>query len=159
MSELALNTAEQPTRQAIEAKDRSAPLKVTGKLRVAIDAMVWLGARRHEAAEQAGLTDHSVRSALNKPHVKQYYLSQLEVLRTSERARNIHTLAEVRDQKTNQMARVNAVNSLERLATVDGPGAAARQPAGLMIVINSSAAHAPQAPNQVQVIDNTEDDR
>jgi hypothetical protein len=37
------------------------------------------------------------------------------VLRTSERARNIHTLCEVRDQTDNQMARVNAVKALEQL--------------------------------------------
>jgi hypothetical protein len=96
---------------------RSAPMKVTGRLKHAIDLMVWKGARRAEAAEEAGLKDHSLRAALKKPHVKAAYLAELVVLRESERARNIHALVEVRDGKdhSNPMARVNAAKALEGL--------------------------------------------
>jgi hypothetical protein len=45
MSENPLPTA-LPTRQAIEAKDRSARNRVTGKLKVAIEAMIWEGLPR-----------------------------------------------------------------------------------------------------------------
>jgi hypothetical protein len=145
------------TRQAIEAKGRSAPLKVTGKLRTAIEAMVWTGARRAQAAEQAGITDHGLRNALNKPHVKQFYLSQLEVLRTSERARNIHRLTEIRD-KADNMPAVNAIKMLEQIdeASSSAGGTQMRSPGVVIIVQNGAAAHAPQAPNPVQVIDNAE---
>jgi hypothetical protein len=89
---------------------------VTGKLKTAIDAMVWAGARRPEAALLAGMTDHSLRAALKKPHVKQHYLAELGVLRESERARNIHALVDVRDTAENAMARVGAVKALEQLS-------------------------------------------
>lgn len=83
------------------------------------------------------MTDHSVRTALNKPHVKAYYLKQLEVLRTSERARNIHALVEVRDQQKNQMARVGAVKALEQLSDEQQASANTQQLPGLVVVVNT----------------------
>jgi hypothetical protein len=102
-----------PTRQSIEAKGRSAPGRVTGKLRIAIAEMVWSGDKRAQAAEKAGLRDHSLREALKKPHVKQAYLQELETLRTSERARNIHAAVDVRDNSENQAARIHAAKFIE----------------------------------------------
>jgi hypothetical protein len=52
-----------PTRQSIAAKDRSGKLKVTGKLKVAIDKMLYEGSRRPDAAKTAGMTDHGLRSS------------------------------------------------------------------------------------------------
>jgi hypothetical protein len=134
MSDLALST---PSRQATAAIDRSAPLKVTGKLKTAIDSMVWYGLTRQAAAEHAGLKEPSLYAAFLKPHVKTYYLGQLEVLRTSERARNIHTLAEVRDQQTNQMARVQAVKVLEQISDESADRRPAQPFGGVVVVINS----------------------
>lgn len=141
MSDL-LTTTDQPiTRQAIEARGRSAPLKVTGKLKVALDTMVWEGLKRPDAAAKAGLSDHGVREALRRPHVKAYYLSQLEVLRTSERARNIHALVEVRDDPANKMARVQAVRTLENLsdAAESHAGSAQLRSPGVVIVVAPGA--------------------
>lgn len=110
-------------------------LAVTGKNKRAIDLMVWHGLKRNEAAEQAGLKDHALYVALSKPHVKAYYMQQLDVLRTSERARNFHALTEVRDQTANAMARVNAVKAMEQIEQVsEGTGISARTP-GVTIVI------------------------
>lgn len=145
MSEIALNTA--PSRQQIAAKGRSAPLRVTGKLRVAIDAMVWQCLARADAAKHAGMTEYSLYSAFRKPHVKAHYLSELEVLRTSERARNIHTLVEVRDQTTNQMARVQAVKELEQSAETAARSTGSLSLPGLTIQIINAAAP------EVKVID------
>ena len=63
------NLPAEPTRQAIEAKGRAAPGRVTGKLKIAIERLVWFGDKRADAATAAGLTDHGLRSALRKPHV------------------------------------------------------------------------------------------
>lgn len=85
--------------------------RVTGKVRAAIEAMVWDCLPRAEAAKKAGISEHGLYKALRKPPVKAAYLAELDVLRTSERARDIHTLNEVRDQTSNQMARVQAVKA------------------------------------------------
>lgn len=109
--------------------------RVTGKVRVAIDSMVWDGLPRSKAAEFAGLSEHGLYKALRKPPVKAYYMAQLDILRTSERARNIHTLAEVRDQTTNQMARVQAVKALEQIDDSEQASRGSQALPGLQIVI------------------------
>lgn len=127
-----------PVSPAIASNKASKPaetLRISGRNKVAIDAMVYQGLNRKKAAALAGLKDHALYVALSKPHVKAYYMRQLDVLRTSERARNIHTLVDVRDQKTNQMARVQAVKALEQIDEVDNSRSIANSLPGLQIVI------------------------
>jgi hypothetical protein len=137
--ERALQAGEEPTRQAIAVQGRSQPGKVTGKLRAALEAMVWKGLRRGEAAQAAGLAEVSLQLALAKPHVKQWYLGQLEVLRTSARARNIHRLEEIRDA-ANNMPAVQAIKTLEQIDDVSTGTAAMQRAPGLQIVITQVAA-------------------
>src|SRR5216683_1907793 len=102
-----------PTRQAAAIEGRSRRGAVTGKLRTALDLMVWSGEKRAGAAEKAGLADCSLRAALRKPHVLQHYNAELTALRTSLRARNVHRLDTIADESRNDMARVAAVKALE----------------------------------------------
>jgi hypothetical protein len=118
-------------------------MKVTGRLRTALTAMVWAGACRADAAKIAGLTDHSLRAALKRPHVKAFYLHELDVLRTSERARNIHALVGVRDGAVNSMAKVAAVKALEQIDHVEAARGHVGEPLlpGLVIrIINTREA-------------------
>ena len=109
----------EPTRQAIAVKDRSAPGRVTGKLKAAIERLVWYGDRRPDAATAAGLTDHGLRTALRKPHVLGYLRSELALLREGERPRNVHRLVELREHDENRNAAVKAIQVLEELT--EGP--------------------------------------
>jgi hypothetical protein len=102
-----------PTRQAAAIEGRSRRGAVTGKLRTALDLMVWSGVKRADAAEKAGLADCSLRAALRKPHVLAHYNAELAALRTSLRARNVHRLDTIADASRNDMARVAAVKALE----------------------------------------------
>lgn len=131
------------TRQARDVKDRSAKLQVTGKLAKALALMVWQGLERDAAAAQAGLTQHGLREALRKPHVRQHYTAMLEVLRTSERARNIHALAAVRDDSKNANARVAAVRTLEQIAETGARERPAAPFAGLIVNIVQRGAREP----------------
>jgi hypothetical protein len=81
--------------------------------------MVWSGKHRAAAAMAAGMTDHSLREALRKPHVKAAYLAELEVLGTSARARAFHRLVELSEQNDNKAAAVAAVRTM----TLDGQDA------------------------------------
>ena len=131
-----------PTRQAIAAKGRSGKLTVSGKLKVALDLMLYQAARRQDAATAAGMTDHSLRAALRKSHVASYYNAGLEVLRTSERARNHFALVRVRDEADNSMATVAAAKTLEQLAEPNGaggPGGGRRGGAGYFIDLSEPA--------------------
>jgi hypothetical protein len=135
MAENSLPTA-LPTRQALAIEGRSRRGTVTGKLRTALELMVWQGVKRVEAAAQAGLADSSLRAALRKPHVLQHYNAELAALRTSLRARNVHRLDTIADDSKNDMARVGAIKALEIIIDQNdekrGPGAMVP---GLQIVI------------------------
>jgi hypothetical protein len=124
-----------PTRQAIEGRSRRGA--VTGKLKTALNLMVWENVRRKEAAEKAGLADASLRFAFRKPHVMAYYHAELAALRNNVRAHNVHRLDKIADDSKNDMARVAAVKALELIADQadekQRPGAAILP--GLQIVI------------------------
>src|ERR1019366_1162755 len=129
------NPPAEPTRPAIAVRGRSAPGKVTGKLKAAISWMVWGGLSRDEAAAKAGLTPHGLYSALRKNHVKAEYLAECEVLRVSGRARRIHRLEALREQDENKMAAGQAARALYSMGN-DAPAIGGRgQRSGLLIVV------------------------
>ncbi len=99
--------------QKVAAKNRSEPRRITGKLRIAVEAMVWEGLKRKDAASKSAMTDHGLRSALRKPHVLAFYRRELAALREGERARNVHRLVELREQDENRNAAVKAIQVLE----------------------------------------------
>lgn len=130
-----IEIAPQPTRQQLAAVDRTAPGKVTGRLKRALDAMVWTGINRNDAAQGAGLTDHSLYVALRRPHVKAYYLAECEVLRLSGRARRIHRLEAMVEQDENKQAVINAARALDNLSDEQVNSAARVQSPGFIIQV------------------------
>ena len=125
------------TRQAAAIEGRSRRGAVTGKLKTALDLMVWENLKRKDAAEKAGLADSSLRFAFRKPHVMAYYHAELKALRDNLRANNVHRLDKIADESKNDMARVAAVKALELISDQadekQRPGAAVLP--GLQIVI------------------------
>lgn len=121
-----------------EKRDTPA-VQIRGRLRAAIEAMVWEGARRPDAAAAAGMKDHSLRAALKKPHVLAYLRAEMDVLRSSERPRNIHRLVEIRD-KADNMPAVNAIRMLEQIDEEHQRlGTLAPQLPGLVVVVQAPA--------------------
>lgn len=109
----AISRPTQPPAIPDDQRKQSRKLQVTGRLKVALECMVWEGLKRDDAATKAGLTVHALYSALRKPHVKAEYLAQCEVLRTSGRARRIHRLEEISEATSNLNASVQAIRSLD----------------------------------------------
>jgi hypothetical protein len=118
-------------------------LTVTRKVKAAIDAMVWEGLKRADAAAKGQLTDHSLYVALTRPHVKQYYMQQCEVLRLSGRARRIHRLETISEQDDNKQAAVNAIRALDQIPDADQVAGAARATPGVTIIIGQTPSHTP----------------
>lgn len=116
-------------------RSRSRNLKVTGRLRIAIEAMAYQGMRTIDAAAHANLHVNALYSALKKPHVVAHYKGLLQILRTGEAARNIHRLCAIRDAADNMPA-VQAIAMLERMdeAAVK-PGGSGNTTPGLTIQI------------------------
>jgi hypothetical protein len=67
-------------------------------------------------------------------------------LRTSERARNIHALVDVRDGSGNAMARVGAVKVLEQISDEAGSHRSSVTPPGLTIIIENGGSLTQPAP-------------
>jgi hypothetical protein len=132
-----------PTRQALAARNRSLPGRVTGKLHTAIAAMVWEGASRKEAAELAGLSDHGLRQALRRPHVLARYRAECEVLRVSGRAKRLHRLEQLATQDENRNAAVAAIKAAEQLGDDRMASGAQQQMPGFVVVIRHAVMDAP----------------
>ncbi|WP_143039852.1 hypothetical protein [Bradyrhizobium lablabi] len=131
--------------QALSKPPKEAKIeRITNKVRTAIDAMVWEGLPRSEAAVKAEISEHGLYKALCKPPVKAYYAQQCEVLRTSGRARRIHRLEAMLEQNDNKAAVINAALALESIGT-DQATANTAQSAMPGVVIQI-VTHAPAAP-------------
>jgi hypothetical protein len=144
-----------PTRQAAAIPGRSRRGAVTGKLKAALDLMVWHGERRADAAAKAGLADSSLRFAMRKPHVMAHYNAELNALRLSLRARNLHRLDTIADGSKNDMAKVGAIKVLEQIADVaqQNSGLGSPQSPGVCIIIQAAAPRAGDNSPQMITID------
>jgi hypothetical protein len=107
--------------------------------------MVFQGVPRDLAATQCGMKAKSLCDAFRLASVKMYYMAQLEVLRSSERARNIHRLVEIRDA-ANNMPAVQAIKTLEQIDDISTGTASMQRAPGLQIVITQVAAPATNPP-------------
>lgn len=118
--------------------------KIGGSLKRALDYMVHAPGRctDNEAAALVGLSVTAIRNALRRPEVRRYLLEARQVLRTAMLADNLKVLAEVKDQKANQMARLAAVRAIENMTDdpIAAPGVAQRP--GLIVVINTDSERA-----------------
>jgi len=128
---------------------RRRPRGLTKAIRTALDAIIHDRRTRAQACKIAGITERALYLSLEKPEVARYWNGQIEVLKGAERPANIFALCEVRDQKSNQMARVAAVAKLEQLADVEHARPAHMQVLpGLSIVLN-----VPVPPRPAHIID------
>ena len=96
-------------------KDRSKARNVTGRLKVAIDLMVWEALPYSEAAKAAGLTTRALRKALDRPHVCAYLAGGKAQLRASEGPRTLHRLVQLAHQDRNANAAVAACKAIENI--------------------------------------------
>jgi hypothetical protein len=90
-------------------------VKVGGRIRVALEAMVYEGRTVKEAATVSGLPLRSLYNMLGQPRYAQAYSEMLKVRRQSTRARTLHRLEELRDQDENRNAAVAAARVLENV--------------------------------------------
>lgn len=125
----------EPTRQAIEARTRSKPGRVTGKLAEAITLMVETGARWDDAAQQVGLTARTMRLALDRPHVIAFLRARKQVFREAASTANIKRLCEIRDA-ANNMPAVQAIKLLEQIPDENASSARGIQPGFVVQILN-----------------------
>ena len=76
--------------------------------------MVFVGMTRPEAAAKAGITDNGLYKALRKPDVKRLHAAMCEDLRLSQMPRNLHVAMDIRDNGSNEMARIASIKYLSQ---------------------------------------------
>jgi hypothetical protein len=113
---------------------------------------VWAYDDRHlvsrkglHRAQMAGMTDHSLRAALKRPHVMAHYLAECEVLRLSGRAKRLWRLEEIAASDRNLNASVNAIKCAEQLEDSAAPdrGGMGTVPGLVVTIVNAPLPKAP----------------
>jgi hypothetical protein len=119
---------QQLTTQQQAAVGKTTRNGVSGRLRAALDDMIEHGTPWEQSAVKSNLTVRAMRLALKRPAVIRYLRDARRVWLSSATGQNLHAMARVRDQDTNQAAAVQAARSLEALASEQFGGSA---PVGL----------------------------
>lgn len=88
-------------------------LRVTRKVKAAIEAMVCEGLTRQEAAAKAGMSDNGLYVALTKPHVLAFFNEQMEVLRTGARPRALRTIIDLADDAESERVQLDAAKYID----------------------------------------------
>jgi hypothetical protein len=157
------NPSRELTTKPIAETERSAPKRVSGRLKAALDVMIFEGKPWNEAALQVKYSTRSMRLSMQKTHVMKYLRRQRGVYLAQMSGENIRAMKTVRDQQSNPAASVQAARALEALGieASGGPGGGAlaggpragwvinlgddpAPTAGLVIVVNHPPA--PPAP-------------
>lgn len=91
-------------------KDTKTPkqVRISRKVRDAVELMISQARKRADAAQQAGLTDDALYRALKKPEVQALMRERLADLRKSEAARSIARMADIADTGRSEAAKVEA---------------------------------------------------
>jgi hypothetical protein len=143
------------TERALVERRADRRLKITGKLKTALDLMVWGDADGipldyDDAARTANLTVRSMRRALERPHVRMYLRQQREVFRAAISTRTISRLAELRDQNDNRNAAVAAARALEQIGEEAEARPPQQQTPGFVIVVTNAPPHSSSSPVTIE---------
>ena len=129
------------TPQQRAARDRTPKGGVGGRLKAALDDMIWHGTDWDAAAVKANLTVRAMRLALKRPQVLAYVRRERGVLLASMSPKNLQRLGALRDQDDNKAAAVQAARVLENLNSEQMPGGSlARNHAGYVIDLSDPPA-------------------
>lgn len=95
------------TRRPVKQRDPLTPLR-----RKLVYAMVHQALSRNDAATAVGMSHNAAINAFHEPAVRLLYNKELDVLRTSGRARNLHVGEELRDKSASDKVRLEAAKWL-----------------------------------------------
>lgn len=137
-------------------------VRISAKVKAAIEAMVHGGLKRCDAAKHAGLTDHSLYVAMTLPHVRAYRADQLQVIRESASARTIAKAEQLMDSATSEHVQADMtkwIAGLEGISPVTksestinhkglGPGLTIIMSQPEPVLVIDSQAHEVEIPNE-----------
>lgn len=107
------SVAHRAQKAAASIRKEKKEIVVGAKTKAAIEAMVFEGKLRRQAAEAVGMSDESLRQMLLKPHVLAFLNQCMEVLRTSERPRSLLKVVELRDKAESERVQLDAAKYID----------------------------------------------
>ncbi|MFG1284863.1 hypothetical protein [Xanthobacter autotrophicus] len=128
------------------------PDPLTPKRRAMVDAMVWRGLKLTDAAFEAGMTERNARMCAQDPKFRAALNREMAAFKASLRPRNVHRLAELRDQDEAKGAAVQAIRLLEDLAEQADAERPSNVRPGIVVIIQREHLPQPAEPAGAKVI-------
>ena len=97
------------------ARNKTPTLRITRRIKQAIEYMIEHKSDYDVAARENGLTTRAMRLALERPHVRSYINAQLDVLRNARVFKNHFRLCDIADAEDNMPA-VNAIKAMMQIS-------------------------------------------
>lgn len=130
----------------------AAPDPLTPKRRAMVDAMVWRGLKLTDAAIEAGMTERNARMCAQDPKFRAALNREMAAFKASLRPRNVHRLAELRDQDEAKGAAVQAIRLLEDLAEQADAERPSNVRPGIVVIIQREHLKPETVGNGVQIM-------
>lgn len=92
--------------------------RIKPALREAIRLMIWEALPRALAAQRAGMTDHGLYQALQRPHVQKLYNQEFTRLKDGSAVRAFINIVDLADNATSQDVRLRANTWLAGVAGI-----------------------------------------
>lgn len=128
------------------------PDPMTPKRRALIDGMVWRGLKLTEAAIEAGMTERNARMCAQDTKFRAALNAEMAAFKASQRPRNVHRLAELRDQNEAKGAAVQAIRVLEELAQQADAAPPSDVRPGIVVIIQREHQAAPVASEAAKIV-------
>lgn len=117
MTDEAITPAPARTSDNLPAEQRpSKPRRVSGRLKAALDAIVYEALEMDEAAKRVGMTTRNIRQAMQRPWVIAYIRQARALLVHELAAGNPRHLQTMRSSSPNGMVRLGAARVIEEIA-------------------------------------------
>jgi hypothetical protein len=145
---------------ATQPHARPRQVRISTRVKHAVEAMVERGLRREDAAKEAGLTDNALYIALRKPETLAYRNDRMRVFRESAASRSIARVDRLADEAVSEHVKLGAN---ELLMGIEGIGKVQRSEnihvhqgsvPGLTIVFNGQFDEARLIADQPLAIEN-----
>ncbi|QRG09263.1 hypothetical protein EZH22_13990 [Xanthobacter dioxanivorans] len=128
------------------------PDPLTPKRRALVDAMVWRGLKLTDAAVEAGMTERNARMCAQDPSFRAALNREMAAFKASHRPRNVHRLAELRDQDEAKGAAVQAIRLLEDMAEAADAEKTTTVKPGIVVIIRREHLPQPAAPEGAKIV-------
>lgn len=98
---------------ASRMKKEKKAVKLTPRIKTAVEHMVFEGMTRRDAAQAVGISDEAMRQALLRPSCLTYMNEQIEVLRTGARPQALNAVINLMEKSSSDRVKLDAAKYID----------------------------------------------